>query len=370
MHPGPQATHAVSAAGQPRLRARACWLAVGLFAAGLFAGLAVPSRAQAAELSARGPATCPDVAELTFRVERAIGMPLSHAAPLRFAVKFEPQAAGYAAQFEVAGGATVSWSAARHFSAADCSRLGDAVGLAIALALGAAAPAEPATAVAPIEPADEAPTRTLASELESARPVPTPPAPVPPRDELAPAPVSEPAAVLTPVLAAALILDSGSLPAAGLGLSMAAELRFRRLALRVGGLLLFDQQAALRRPELPAAGAELGLALGNMALCTVAFGNARAAVAALVCGGWELGRLEGTGTGIPVPRRGSALWTAPRLDAQLSWAPLGGPVRLVAQLMAATPLQRADFFLRDLGSVHRPPVVVGRAGVGLEVGFE
>lgn len=366
MHPGLPASNAVSAA---RLRARARGLAACLFGACLFEGLAAPAAAQAAELSTRGPTACPDVAELTFRVERAIGMPLSHAAPLRFAVKFEAQAGGYAAQLEVAGGETVAWSAARRFSAGDCSRLGDAVGLAIALALGAEAPVEPATAAAPIEPADPAPTRALASEPVTVPSAASTPAPSAPRDELTPAPASEPAAVLTPVLAAALIFDTGSLPAAGLGLSAAAELRFTRLVLRVGGLLLFDQRATLRRPELPGAGAELGLALGNVAVCTVAFGHARAA-AALFCGGWELGRLEGTGTGVPVPRRGSALWTAPRLDAQLSWAPFAGPVRLLAQLTAATPLQRADFFLRDLGSVHRPPVVVGRAGLGLEVSFE
>lgn len=368
MHSRQPAQQAVNPAGRQRLCSR--WRAAALVGAALVAGLAAPGVAQAAELSAHGPAACPDVAELTFRVERAISMPLGHAAPLRFAVRFEAEAAGYAAQLEVAGGQSVEWAAARRFSAADCSRLGDAVGLAIALALGAQASLDPAAADAPVAPAAVVQSPALTSQPESARPVLDAPAAPGLRDEPMPALADSPEPTLLPVLAAALIADSGSLPAAGLGLSVAAELRLRRLVLRVGGLLLFDQQAALRRPELPAAGAELGLALGSVALCTVAFGNARAAVATLFCGGWELGRLEGMGMGIPQPRRGSALWTAPRLDAQLSWAPFAGPVRLVAQLMAAMPLQRADFFLRDLGSVHRPPVVVGRAGLGLEVGFE
>lgn len=323
------------------------------FGAGLVAALAMLAlapRAGAAELSARGPASCPDADELKFRVERAIGMPLSHAAPLRFAVTFEANTGAYAAQLEVEGGEPRARAAARRFSAQDCSRLGDALGLAMALALGAAAPSEPSGA------------------LPSAAALPDPPKK---RDQAeAPPPEQAAARPLTPLLAAGLIADSGSLPAAGLGLSVAAELRLPRLALRLGGLLLLDQRTALRRPEQPAAGAELGLALGSLSLCTPALGSAAARLTAFVCGGWELGRLEGTGTGVPEPRRGGALWTAPRLDAQLSWAPWPGPVRLAAQLGAAAPLKRDDFFLRDIGSIHRPPVVVGRAGVGVEVSFE
>jgi hypothetical protein len=210
--------------------------------------------------------------------------------------------------------------------------------------------------------------KVLASEPSSALPeLAAPPAALPPDEPPAPAP-EQSAPALTPVVAAGLLADSGSLPAAGLGLSLSAELRLPRWALRVGGLLLFDQRTALRRAGQPAAGAELGLALGSAALCTRAFSGA--ALLALVCGGWELGRIEGSGSGVPQPRRGSALWTAPRLDAQLSWGPLAGPVRLWAQLGAAAPLKRDDFFLRDIGSVHRPPVVVGRAGLGLEVSFD
>jgi hypothetical protein len=288
-------------------------------------------------------------------------MPLAGAAALRFAVTFQRGAQDYGAELLVEGGEPAARAAARSFRAEDCSRLGDAVGLAIALALGAAAPAEPGVV-----------GRSLASEPPSTAPAPPePPPPSEPRADVAavePEPSS--AAVLTPVLAAGLFADSGSLPGAGLGLSVGAELRLQRLALRVGGLLFFDRQAQLRLPEQPQAGAELGLALGSASLCTLGFGSTQTALAAFICGGWELGRLEGAGTGVPEPRRGSALWSAPRLDVHLAWAPLPGPVRLALQLGAAAPLQRADFFLRDIGTVHRPPAVVGRAALGLEVGFE
>lgn len=349
--------------GRPGLRTLAAGLSLAL--------LAVAGQAHAAELAAHGPASCPDAEELTFRVERAIGMPLAAAAALRFAVTFEGGAGAYAAELQVDGGESRELAAARRFQAQDCSRLGDAVGLAIALALGAAAPGAP-------EPPLNG--RTLASE-----PPGTPPARAAAQPSALPARAAAPSSVprdaplapelaparpVTVLLAAALVADSGSLPAAGLGLSVAAELRLARLALRVGGLLLLDQRAALPRSEQPAAGAELGLALGSVSLCSRALGSASTRLSAFFCGGWELGRLEGSGTGVPEPRRGSALWTAPRLEAQLAWAPLAGPVHLTAQLGAATPLKRDDFFLRDLGSVHRPPAVVGRAGVGLEVSFE
>ena len=61
----------------------------------------VPRPASAAELTASGPAACPDVAELSFRVERAIGMPLAHAAPLRFDVRFAGEAAAFTARLAV-----------------------------------------------------------------------------------------------------------------------------------------------------------------------------------------------------------------------------------------------------------------------------
>jgi hypothetical protein len=144
-------------------------------------------------------------------------------------VTFQSGAGDYLARLQVDGAAPQAQAAARRFSARDCSRLGDAVGLAIALALGAEAPSEP----------DGALSRVLASEPRGVPP-PTPPQPaVAPRDQpAAAAPEQSSAPALTPLLAAALLVDSGSLPAAGLGLSVAAELRSARLALRVGGTLL------------------------------------------------------------------------------------------------------------------------------------
>jgi hypothetical protein len=112
----------------------------------------------------------------------------------------------------------------------------------------------------------------------------------------------------------------------------------------------------------------MSLALGSVSACTTPFANP--SLSASICAGWELGRLDAIGTGVRDPRRAGALWSAPRVDLGLSWAMGSSPLRLAAQLSAVTPLKRDDFYLRDLGTIYRPPVVAGRLAVGVDVSFE
>src|SRR6185312_9013616 len=95
--------------------------------------------ARAAELVAQGPTGCVDTAELSFRVERSVGMPLASAAPLKFEVVFQRAGSGYTARVSVvdAGG---SRARERQLRADDCEQLADAVSVAVAIALGAADP--------------------------------------------------------------------------------------------------------------------------------------------------------------------------------------------------------------------------------------
>src|SRR5689334_19256078 len=86
----------VQALGRGVIRTK--WL-IAACSAGAFASVAPV--ADAAELAARGPAECPDAEELSFRVERHIGVELDAAAPLRFDVTFERAGAGYSAQIDV-----------------------------------------------------------------------------------------------------------------------------------------------------------------------------------------------------------------------------------------------------------------------------
>ena len=172
---------------------------------------------------------------------------------------------------------------------------------------------------------------------------------------------------LSPALSVAVVADAGSLPGVGLGLGLGAELRAGRFALRAAGTLLFDRHVALPETGTRTPGADMSLVLGSLSACTSPFGAASSV--AFVCGGWELGRVEALGTGVEQPRRGSALWSAPRVDLGLGWAIEDSPLRLLGQLTAATPLQRDDFYLRDLGTVHRAPAVVGRLAIGVDVRF-
>jgi hypothetical protein len=340
---------------------------------GLWALASHARPALAAELSARGPAECPDAAELTFRVERAIGMPLAHAAPVRFSVRFLAAKAGaYTAHLAVASSTSSNPPAERVservLGASRCTELADAV--AIALALGSSDPlesgaAEPSRAGAEADAA--APVAASAASTTFAPSAPASAAAAPPDEggDAAPTP-SEPAAI-TPALAAWLVGDAGSLPGAGLGLGLGAELRVSRLVLRAAGTWLFDRHVALPGTSAPALGADMSLALGSLSACTAPW--ASVTPAALVCAGWELGRIDAIGTGVRQPRRVDALWSAPRVDFGLAWA-MSGSLRFVAQLTGAVPLKRDDFFLRELGTVHRPSVVVGRLAVGVDVSFE
>jgi hypothetical protein len=73
---------------------------------------------------------------------------------------------------------------------------------------------------------------------------------------------------------------------------------------------------------------------------------------------------------VTAPRRGSTLWVAPLVQIGGFWAIPGTSLRVGITLAAAAPLKRDAFTLRDVGTVYQPPNVVGRVGLGLDVGFD
>jgi len=326
-------------------------------AAPSLAALVLPTPARAAELSAQGPEECPDATELAFRVERNIGMPLGRAAPLGFAVVFEPPAAEatrYTAHLETRRDAPDGGvSARRDLSARDCGQLGDAVSVAIALALGSRSAAFDGLA-----PDSEPPSSEPLTQEPAAAPQDTAAAPMSPEPE---------GSGLRPVMSLAALVDSGSLPSPGAGVGLGAELRARRIAVRAAGTLLFDQHVALDGAGGP--GADFSLALGSLSVCTTPLGTFRSELVFSACAGWELGRLSAVGTGVSTPRRGNRLWSAPRIDAGVAWAAPGTALGLGLQLSLLAPLERDDFYLRDLGAVHHAPVLVGRLALGADIHF-
>jgi len=324
----------------------------------MLASVAWPARA--AELTASGPSECADADELVFRVERNIGMPLAQAAPLSFDVAMEQTASGYAARIVVDAAAPAAPHLTRELSAADCGKLVDAVSVAVALALGmaepppeAASPASEHTAAA----ADAAPSPSVvaASEVSDGG------------DDTSSAAAN---GGLTPSIALSLLGDAGSLPNPSLGAALGAALGWRKLELRALGTLLFEQEKQLDSPRPPSPGAKLQLVTGGLLACTAPFGSLRASLSPFACLGAEVGELSGVGTGVASPRRGGTLWVAPLAQAGATWLVPHTALRLVLSLLAATPLTRDQFALRDIGTVHRPPSVVGRLSIGISIGFD
>ncbi|HTV18433.1 MAG TPA: hypothetical protein VMG12_07175 [Polyangiaceae bacterium] len=305
----------------------------------LVLGLAA-ARASAAEVEWRGPAACPDAEELRFRIERAIAMPLSHAAPLHFRIEAERSAEGYGARMDVDAGPREP-TRRRVLTAPDCAQLADLVAVTAAIALGASESDEA------LAPADAAP--------------PAPPAPV-----IVAAPASASSAPpWSPELALWFLADAGSLPHAGTGLALGVGVGHGRFRLRALGTWLFEQHVALQVAEAVGAGARLALVTGALSACAAPFGaNGRGWVVD-GCAGWELGRLSGEGEGVLRPRSSAALWSAPRLDVGARWAFGTTGLELGVLLTLAVPLAREDFVLGDLGSVHRAALPVGRAALGL-----
>jgi hypothetical protein len=306
-----------------------------------------PVGARASELSWDGPADCAAAEQLSFAVERALGMPLAGAGQLQFHVRVESAESTTSARLRVSSEALGEVSKERLLVAADCSKLVDTLAVAISLAIGASeSPDAPATPRA----------RAAAAPLSSRATAPVP------LDTATPAlPDDDPQGTELAALLSA-VVDQGSLPEPAIGVSIGLELAWDRLALRALGSLFLQQDVALEG-EL---GAELDLMFGTLQACTNVLSEA-SAFSLPLCLGADLGALSGVGLGIPEPRRASMPWAAPRIDAGTFWDVPHTRLRVGALLTLAAPLNRDEFVLDEIGTVHRPSRMVGRASLGLDL---
>jgi hypothetical protein len=320
----------------------------------LVAGWVQPARA--AELELSEPALCTSVDELSFRVSRAIAQPFERVSGPHFAVAIRQDAQGVHARLEIsatgaAGGA--GSSAERLLNAANCDEMADALALAIALALGSSVAAPEPSAPATLEPPTPTPPPVLASPPDS---MPSP----------AVQGSDEPGPRLSLELAA--LADTGSLPGAGLGASLGVGLRWPLLELRAHGLWLPARHAQVDAADPASPGADLSLLAGAVLACT-ALSEARL-IDVSACAGAELGRISGEGDRVSTPHTERRLWAAARVDLAGRWALPGSPLGLELLVTMAAPLLRDEFVLKDIGTVHQPPNVVGRAALGLAWQFE
>jgi hypothetical protein len=332
----------------------------------------LPGLARAADLVARGPEDCPDARELAFRIERKLTMPLEQAAPLRFDVTMEHSLSGHRARIDVTPGGLH-----RELAASDCEKLAEAVSIAVALALGNAAAAASASSTSAAAAASSAagPAIGAASARERAPQRAEPDSSAAAgaaaahekEDRGRDASLEQSTPVPKPSLSLWLLADAGSLPAPAVGASLGAEAAWRRFELHVLATLFLEQETQVESSDLTRPGARLQLWTGSALGCTLPWGE-RTALTPVVCVGLEVGQLSGVGTGVSEPRRGSALWAAPLVQLGWAWAIPDSSLRLEVALLGALPLNRDEFTLRGVGTVHQPNAGIGRLSVG--VGFD
>jgi hypothetical protein len=117
-------------------------------------------------------------------------------------------------------------------------------------------------------------------------------------------------------------------------------------------------------------GADLGLTVGIARACTPALSSASRAFTVPVCGGIELGRMDGVGYGVLAARSREILWIAPRAEVGLAWALPDTRLRLETNLGAVLPLNRDEFIFDGMGTIHRPSRIAGRLGASLNLLFD
>jgi hypothetical protein len=165
---------------------------------------------------------------------------------------------------------------------------------------------------------------------------------------------------------AALVADSGTLPALGLGAALGVSLGGDGLELRALGTYLAAREASIEVSGGGSVGAQIGLLAGALLACAPRLSTPIQAphIELGVCAGGELGWLEGSGVGVNAPRQRGAAWSAGRLDLTGRW--LIGPHGLGLDLLlsALLPMQRHEFQVSG-DTVHRPAVAIGRASVGI-----
>jgi hypothetical protein len=317
------------------------FLAVGMVAA-------TAAMAEAAQLSVDAPESCLDPSTLAEEVGDLIGKPLGSVADVDFRIRIsETPKRRWRLRLEMVdhrsdGDGPPAIRGSREIEGATCAELAEAASVAIA---GAVRSISPETAAAePGRPATpEAMPPSPASLARAARPTPTP--------------------GWHPAVALALATDTGALPKTGLGVDLEGD--FQRGSLRLIALATwFGSRDTIGAGDV---GGTFQLALGGMLAC---YAPRWGRWTPLACGGIELGRLAGTGTGTGVarPETGDALWRAGRADLGVT-AALAANTALVLRAGMAVPLSHPAFVLDESELVYRPGELAGRLTVGLELEF-
>ena len=298
------------------------------------------------------PAGCPSAAAVEAEVDRLLG---SRSAPVArpivvSVVVSERRPGEWQLRLRSADAGPVRERTLRGTS---CAVLAGAAAVVLALMIDPTAPiAEPRDLSLPPPPPASRPAPRLPASRPSARAV---------ADQ--PAPRKKPRPWLSVRASAWVGADVGSLPTGAFGVGI------------VGTLLLYGQRLDLgfewwpRRSVdaggQPGAGAEVDLIAGSVVTCRPFL---RGRVQLGPCLGLEAGRLRAVGFGVTAPGEGTSAWVAPR-GGLITTFSVTRRVVLALRLDAVVPLLRPRFVLINVGEVHQPWPVAGRATLGAEYVF-
>jgi hypothetical protein len=325
-------------------------LALVAIAAGTPAAIAADS---ALALSARVPADCPGRQALHDEVLRLARVGAD--APRRLEAEVDVEKSGVAT-FSLALSTRLDGvSGERRFEGSTCQAVMEAAALTLALMLNPEV--EPPRGVA----ADEGPPSLASAEVSRPAPARTlPDRSQPPRPRLSsPSESTTPSVELHGTLAALAGIQAGLLPKAGPELSAAIGVSTRRVGAFLTASYVPAQDARLSGQE---AGGRLWAASANLLGCWSALAGAAGSVGP--CAGGELSRVAGRGLDVDEPKDGAIIWgsVVAGVSGGLRLSP---SFELRGTVLGLVPLARPEVFLDDIGQVHEPGRLTGRAQAGL-----
>jgi hypothetical protein len=286
--------------------------------------LAAPAPDLPIDLRWEAPAGCPSAATVRANVARGLPAMPAGVAPLVASVVVRARDADrWQAALDLRG---EDWTATRTLEGASCAAVSDAAGLVIGLALTSELAARPVVV---------------------ARPPPSPP--TAPR-------------LSTPVVSLALGGESGTLPSATTGASLAAGWRWTHARAELRASLFRSRAGTVA--AFPDTGGDLSLA--SLAVRGCALWGWTVSLGPCVLGGVD--RVSGSGTGpiATVSVTSDAPFLAAGLALEWRWS------RWVAGVLsaeAAIPLVRARFSVENVGLVHEAAAVSLRGALGVELRF-
>jgi hypothetical protein len=364
--------------------ARAALAALAALAAGA-AGSEAGGAEERARISLRysAPEGCPAAADVIKEVDRLLGdRAAPSAAPIEVSARVSQEdGGGYRLRLEATRDGTPR---VRELRGPTCAAVTDAAAVILALMIDPSAVAsapEEAPKAAQSEPEKTAqgdPPRTAPGEVAANPPVspsaPTPSAPTPsapaPAASSAP-PSNAPAGAASRARAPGVSLGLGAWAGADIGSIAPLSAGFGLVGTLFYGPQRFDLGLGVW-PERSSTLADRPSAGGDVSLTALSAGTCRAIPAGPIslapCGSLEIGRLSAAGFGVPRPGSGAAPWVALKAGGMAAWEPWDS-VWVTLRLEAVVPFIRPRFILEDVGAVHQPSAVAGRAAAGLEVRF-